>query len=81
MNNKNNKSVQARQGFTLVEMIMAMSVAALLAVAVGVALNASFIAYSNATEMASVQTSARLVSQRLLPEDACHLNAELEQEN
>jgi prepilin-type N-terminal cleavage/methylation domain-containing protein len=53
-------------GFTLVEMLLALAIAAMLGAAIAVALNASLIAYATSAELTSTQTSTRMVMQRLL---------------
>ncbi len=54
------------RGLSLVEMLVALSISALLLVAIMVALNASFYAYATAAESASTQSCSRLVMQRTL---------------
>ena len=53
-------------GFTLVELLMALAISAVLLTALTVALNASFHAYATAARSASTHASARLVMYRLL---------------
>ena len=55
-----------RLGLSLVELIISLSITALLLSAVMVALDASFQAYAAAAESASTQTTTRLVVHRLL---------------
>lgn len=55
-----------RRGLSLVELIISLSITALLLSAVMVALDASFRAYASAAESASTQTTTRLVVHRLL---------------
>lgn len=55
-----------RPGLSLVEMLIALAISAVLLTAVMVALNASFHAYATASESASAQSSIRLVMHRLL---------------
>jgi len=54
------------RGFTLIEILIAMSITAVLALAVAVALGASLSAYSTSSETASMQTSGRLVMQKTM---------------
>ncbi len=54
------------RGFTLVELLATLAIAALLATAMAAAVHASFIAYATNSESAVTQTSARLVMQRTL---------------
>lgn len=53
-------------GLSLVEMLIALAITAMLLTATMVAINASFIAYAAAAESASTQTSTRLVVHRTL---------------
>ncbi|MFA7235901.1 MAG: prepilin-type N-terminal cleavage/methylation domain-containing protein [Phycisphaeraceae bacterium] len=54
------------RGFTLVEMLLALAITAVLALAVSAALSASLSAYSTSAQAASMQTTGRLVMQRVL---------------
>jgi len=53
-------------GFTLIEMLIALAIAAVLGVALMAALSAGLRAYATSTEMSGAQTSARLVMQRAM---------------
>jgi type II secretory pathway pseudopilin PulG len=53
-------------GFTIVELLISLTIAAMLGLAIASALSASFMAYANSAETAGVQTSSRLIMQRLL---------------
>lgn len=55
-----------RRGFTLIEMLLALSITAVLALAVSVALSASLSAYSTSSQAASMQTTGRLIMQRAM---------------
>lgn len=55
-----------RRGFNLVELLMALAIAAALLTATMVALNASFTAYQATTEVASTHTIGRLAMSRML---------------
>ncbi len=54
------------RGFSLVELIIALTITAMLLTATMVAIDASFQAYAAAAESASTQTTTRLVTHRLL---------------
>lgn len=54
------------RGVSLVELLLALAITAILLVATMVAINASFIAYASAAEQASTQAAARMVVHRLL---------------
>ena len=54
------------RGFSLVEMLIALAITAMLLTATMVAIDASFQAYAAAAESASTQTTTRLVTHRLL---------------
>ena len=56
----------ARRAFNLVEMLIALAIAAALLTATMVALNASFMAYQTTTEVASTHTIGRLTMHRIL---------------
>lgn len=57
----------ARQrGLSLIEMLLALAISAMLLTATMVALDASFKAYADASEQASSQTATRMITQRLL---------------
>ena len=56
----------ARRGFNLIEMMIALAITATLLVSVMVALHASFMAYQSTTEVASTHTIGRLVMHRML---------------
>ena len=56
----------ARRGLSLVEMLIALAISALLLTATTVAVEVSFRAYAIAAESASAQTSTRMVTHRLL---------------
>jgi prepilin-type N-terminal cleavage/methylation domain-containing protein len=64
--NSNQQSQRRRRGLSLVEMLIALAISAMLLTATMVAIDASFHAYAQAAEMASTQTSTRLVTHRLL---------------
>lgn len=53
-------------GLSLIEMMLALSITAMLLTATMVALDASFKAYASAAEEASTQTQTRMVTQRLI---------------
>ncbi len=53
-------------GLSIVELLLALAISALLLTAITAALNASFHAYATAAESASTQSASRLVMQRLL---------------
>lgn len=55
-----------RRGFSLVEMLIAISIAAVLSLAIAAALNASLMAYGASTESAGMQMSGRLVMQKCM---------------
>lgn len=55
-----------RRGVSLVEMLIALAISAVLLTATMVAINASFKAYADAAEMASSQAATRMVVSRLL---------------
>jgi prepilin-type N-terminal cleavage/methylation domain-containing protein len=55
-----------RRGFNLVELLIALSITATLLTATMVALNASFMAYQQTTEVASTHTIGRLTINRML---------------
>ncbi len=57
---------RVRRGFNLVELLMALSITATLLTATMVALDASFMAYQNTTEVASTHTISRLAMHRIL---------------
>ena len=57
---------RARRGFNIVELLMALGISAMLLTATMVALDASFMAYQNTTEMASTHTISRLAMHRIL---------------
>ena len=54
------------RGFTLVEMLIAVMISAVLAVAMGMAMNASLMAYTASTESSGMQMSGRLVMQKTM---------------
>lgn len=56
----------SRRGFNLVEMLLALTISAVLLAATLVALNASFMAYQTTTEVASTHTISRLTMHRVL---------------
>ncbi len=53
-------------GLSLVEMLLALAISAMLLTATMVALDASFKAYAHAAEQASSQTATRMIAQRLI---------------
>ncbi|MEL7087181.1 MAG: prepilin-type N-terminal cleavage/methylation domain-containing protein [Planctomycetota bacterium] len=55
-----------RRGLSLIEMIVALAISAMLLTATAVAIDTSFTAYAIAAESASTQTSTRMVVNRLL---------------
>lgn len=55
-----------RRGLSLVEMLAALAISALLLTATMVALDASFMAYADASEQASTQAATRMISHRLV---------------
>lgn len=55
-----------RRGVSLVELLLALAITAMLLTATMVALDASFRAYADAAEQAAVQTTSRMVTHRLL---------------
>jgi hypothetical protein len=55
-----------RAGLSIVELLLALVISAVLLVAIAAALNTTFHAYATAAESASTQSSARLVMQRLM---------------
>lgn len=55
-----------RRGLSLVEMLVALAISAMLLTATAVAIDTSFTAYAIAAESASTQTSTRMVVNRLL---------------
>jgi len=55
-----------QRGLSLVEMLLALAISAMLLTATMVALDASFKAYADASEQASSQTATRMITQRLL---------------
>ncbi len=57
---------RVRRGFNLVELLMALTISATLLTATMVALDASFMAYQNTTEVASTHTISRLAMHRIL---------------
>lgn len=57
---------RAAHGLSLVELLMALAISAMLLTATMAALDASFKAYANAAEQASSQTATRMVTHRLL---------------
>ena len=59
-------SFSRRAGLSLMEMLVSLSIVAVLLTATVTALDASFYAYAAAAESASTHTSARLISHRLL---------------
>jgi len=61
-----NPKMHRESAFTLVEMLIAMSITAVLGLAVAVATSASLSAYSTSSETASMQTSGRLVMQKTM---------------
>jgi prepilin-type N-terminal cleavage/methylation domain-containing protein len=58
--------LRRQAGFTLIEILIAISITAVLALAVAVAIGASLTAYTTTSEMASMQTSSRLVMQKTM---------------
>ena len=52
--------------FTLIEILISIAITAVLALAVAVAIGASLTAYTTSSEMASMQTSSRLVMQKTM---------------
>lgn len=56
----------SRRGFNLIELLLALSISALLLTATMVALRVSFMAYQSTTEVASTHTIARLAMHRML---------------
>lgn len=60
------RSRMKRAGLSLVEMLMALAITAMLLTATMVAIDASFKAYAAAAESASTQTATRMVVNRLL---------------
>jgi prepilin-type N-terminal cleavage/methylation domain-containing protein len=57
---------RTRRGFSLIELLIALGITAALLTATLVALNASFMAYQNTTEVASTHTIGRLTMHRML---------------
>jgi len=57
---------RARRGFNLVELLIALTITATLLTATMIALDASFMAYQNTTEVASTHTISRLALHRIL---------------
>ena len=55
-----------RRGLSLIELLISLSITAVLLTATMVAIDASFMAYASAAEQASMQASTRLVMHRLL---------------
>ncbi len=55
-----------RRGLSLVEMLAALAISAMLLTATMVALDASFLAYADASEQASTQAATRMISHRLV---------------
>jgi prepilin-type N-terminal cleavage/methylation domain-containing protein len=55
-----------RRGVSLIELLLALAISAMLLTATMVALSASFKAYADASEQASAQAATRMVTQRLL---------------
>jgi hypothetical protein len=67
MNHRTNQPSRAhRAGLSIVELLLALALSAVRLTALAVALNASFHAYATAAESASMQSSSRMVMQRLL---------------
>jgi prepilin-type N-terminal cleavage/methylation domain-containing protein len=62
---RRHRTARPRRGFNLVELLMALSISAVLLTATMVALNASVVAYQSTTELASTHTIARLTIERL----------------
>lgn len=60
------RRMRRRRGFNLVELLIALSITAMLLTATMVALDASFMAYQTTTEQASTQTIGRMVMHRML---------------
>lgn len=60
------RSRRRQGGLSIVELLIALALSALLLTALAVALNASFHAYATAAESASTQSSSRMVMQRML---------------
>ena len=54
------------RGLSLIEMLLALAISAMLLTATMVALDASFKAYADAAEQASSQTATRMITQRLI---------------
>lgn len=55
-----------RRGLSVIEMLLALAISAMLLTATMVALDASFRAYADAAEQASSQAATRMVAQRLI---------------
>lgn len=69
MNQSTNHSMNKafrRRGLSLVEMLAALAISAMLLTATMVALDASFMAYADAAEQASTQSATRMISHRLV---------------
>jgi prepilin-type N-terminal cleavage/methylation domain-containing protein len=64
--NRQRTARRSAHGFTVMELLIGMTISALIATAMAVAMHASFYAYAATAESASAQTSCRLVMQRLL---------------
>ncbi len=60
------RAMRRRRGFNLVELLIALSITAMLLTATMVALDASFMAYQTTTEQASTQTIGRMAMHRML---------------
>ena len=60
------KCPASRRGVSLVELLIALAISAMLLTATAAAINASFRAYADASEQASAQASTRMVVNRLL---------------
>ncbi len=54
------------QGLSLIELLLALAISALLLTATMLAIDASFVAYGSAAEQASTQSAARMVKHRML---------------
>ncbi len=60
------KHKKNKRGYTLVELLLALSLTALIGAGIAAALNASFIAYASASEMAGTQMSSRMVMNKMM---------------
>src|SRR5262249_54008255 len=60
------RAARSRRGFNLIELLVALAITATLMVATMVAIRASFVAYQSTTEVASTNTIARLMMNRIM---------------